>query len=102
MSEELKLYKEKYEENRLAMVQKYKELIESVKSQIEKQVGNLESFISSHNEVLKLNDLFRVINKFKVCIPNFFESCIPNCLSILSIYEALRFVLEVNISIINA
>jgi hypothetical protein len=58
-----------YETNRNVMIEKYKESIKNLKNHISVQIANLESFISSHNEVVKLNEIFKSKNKDQLFVP---------------------------------
>lgn len=66
---ELEVSEENYENNRKNMIEKYEELIKNLKNHINTHISNLEHFIDSNNDVVKLNDIFRVKNKDQLNVP---------------------------------
>lgn len=54
---------EKYRENLDLLIVKYTDLFENLKLQIVKQTGFLENFISLHEKIVKLNEIYKVANK---------------------------------------
>lgn len=66
---ELNLAESEYENNKSIISEKCKESIKNLKNHISSQILNLENFISSHNEIVKLNEIFRVQNKDQISVP---------------------------------
>jgi hypothetical protein len=66
---ELNCSEDEYENNRKIMIEKYKESIKNLKNHILTQISNLENFINSHDEVVKLNEIFKSKNKEQLSVP---------------------------------
>ncbi len=57
------------EENKKNLIEKYGELINGSKQQVEKYIGFLDVFIKSHSEIENLNEVFRTKNKDQLSVP---------------------------------
>ncbi len=69
LENELDSSPEKYEENIEFLKNKYRDYLENLKSQIIKQMGFLENFTKAHDEISKLNEIYKIANKDQFSAP---------------------------------